>query len=87
MSIICGGASSDCLAFEASALYHQLENGLLQDRFVLFGDYACINSPFLATSFPNVNSGSHDDYNFYHFQLRICVECAFGMLVQRWGIL
>jgi len=28
-----------------------------------------------------------DDYNFYHSQLRIRVECAFGMLAQRWGIL
>ena len=28
-----------------------------------------------------------DNYNFYHSQLRINVECAFGMLVQRWSIL
>ena len=28
-----------------------------------------------------------DNYNFYHLQLCINVECAFGMLVQRWSIL
>ena len=28
-----------------------------------------------------------DNYNFYHSQLRINVECAFGMLVKRWAIL
>ena len=28
-----------------------------------------------------------DNYNFYHSQLRITVECAFGMLVHRWSIL
>ena len=28
-----------------------------------------------------------DNYNFYHSQLRITVECAFGMLVHWWSIL
>jgi hypothetical protein len=28
-----------------------------------------------------------DDYNFYHSRCRINVECAFGMLVQRFGVL
>jgi hypothetical protein len=31
--------------------------------------------------------GNKDDYNFFHSQLRIRVECSFGMLVKRWGIL
>ena len=32
--------------------------------------------------------GTEDDvYNFYHSQLRITVERAFGQLVGRWGIL
>jgi hypothetical protein len=39
------GASSDCLAFEASKLHTRLENGLMKndgdnERFVLFGDNA-----------------------------------------------
>ena len=42
----------------------------------------------MATPYPNVsNNGYKDDYNFYHSQLRINIECAFGMLVSRWGIL
>jgi hypothetical protein len=45
----------------------------------------------MATPFPNVsgneNMKSMDNYNFYHLQLRIQIECAFGMLVQKWGIL
>ncbi|KAL3779629.1 hypothetical protein ACHAW5_000595 [Stephanodiscus triporus] len=61
--------------------------GLLAPGLVLFGDNAYINSSFMATPFPNVSSGSKDDYNFFHSQLRIRVECAFGMLVHRWGIL
>ena len=34
-----------------------------------------------------VGSGSKFDYNFFHSQVRISIECAFGMLVNRWGIL
>jgi len=87
LSIKCGGSSSDCLAFEASNLYSRLVRGLLAPGLVLFGDNAYINSSFMATPFPNVSSGNKDDYNFFHSQLRIRVECSFGMLVHRWGIL
>ena len=96
ISIKCGGSSSDCLAFEASELHRRLENGLMQqdvgnERFVLFGDNAYLNTPYMATPFTNVsgdaNQAAEDSYNFYHSQLRIRVECCFGMLVQRWGIL
>ncbi len=67
--------------------YKQLTSGLLAPGLVLFGDNAYINSSFMATPFPNVSAGCKDDYNFYHSQLRIRVECAFGMLVHCWGIL
>jgi hypothetical protein len=87
LSIKCGGSSSDCLAFEASNLYSRLSRGLLAPGLVLFGNNAYINSSFMATPFPNVLSGNKDDYNFFHSQLRIRVECSFGMLVHRWGIL
>jgi hypothetical protein len=32
-------------------------------------------------------NGAEDDFNFYHSQLRITIERAFGMLVKRFGIL
>ena len=43
ISIKYGGASADCLVFEASDLYNRLENRLMKknadkERFVLFGD-------------------------------------------------
>ena len=96
ISIKYGGSSSDCLAFEASELHRRLEGGLMKkdaenERFVLFGDNAYLNSPYMATPFTNVagdaNRVAEDSYNFYHSQLRIRVECAFGILVQRWGLL
>ncbi len=54
---------------------------------MLFGDNAYINTPFMAAPFTNVSLGSMDDYNFYHPQLCIRVECTFGMFIKRWGIL
>jgi hypothetical protein len=53
----------------------------------LFGDNAYINSLFLATPYPNAFTGYKDAYNFFHSQLCVRVECAFGMFVTRWGIL
>jgi DDE superfamily endonuclease len=53
----------------------------------LFGDNAYINSPFLATPYSGTKGGIKDAYNFYHSQLRINIECAFGRFVHRWGIL
>ena len=87
ISIVYGGASSDCLAFEGSGIYEDLEAGLLHDNLVLFGDNSYLNSHYMVTPFPNVSSGSKDDFNFFHSQLRIRVECAFGMMVFRWGVL
>jgi len=91
ISIAYGGASSDCLAFERSKLHERCENGLMKDKNVLFGENAYLNTQYMATPYSNVSGNmeykTRDDYNFYHSQLRIRVECCFGMLVQRWGIL
>ena len=58
-SIKYGGASSDCLAFKASELHAWLENCLMRqdgdnERFVLFGDNAYLNTAYMATSFTSV---------------------------------
>jgi hypothetical protein len=41
----------------------------------------------MATPYSGVSGGTKDAYNFYHSQLRINIECAFGRLVARWAIL
>ena len=42
----------------------------------------------MATPYSGVSGGgSKDAYNFYHSQLRINIECAFGMFIHRWAIL
>ncbi len=71
ISIGLPGASSDCISFEASNLYERLEGGLLKIGLVLFGDNAYLNTRYMATPFPNVSSGSKDDYNYFHSQ--VCI--------------
>jgi len=69
-----------------SNLNRRLEQGLLASREVIFGDNAYINTQFMVTPFKNPTV-LQDNYNFYYSQLRITVDCVFGMLVHRWSIL
>ena len=92
ISILFGAATSDTLTFEVSSLKHKLKTpGFLAPGLYIFGDNAYINSCHLATPFPNVRGAlehdSKDSYNYYHSNLRIRIECAFGLLVQRFGFL
>ena len=81
-------STSDFLAFTTSSLYHKLEEkDFIAPGLCIFGDAAYTNGRYMATPFKGVSSGSKDDYNFFHSQLRIRIECAFGLLVGRWGIL
>ena len=42
----------------------------------------------MATPFPGVKGDNEKDaYNYFFSQLRIKIECTFGVLVQRWGFL
>ena len=34
-----------------------------------------------------MSNGPRDSYNFYHSQVRINIECAFGILTNRWSLL
>lgn len=82
------GSTSDFLAFATSDLKSLLERpGFLAPGLVLFGDNAYTNSTYMVTPYKGSRGESHDAFNFYHSQLRIQVECAFGRLVHRWGIL
>jgi len=85
-SIVYPGSTSDCFAFEGMDLYTRREEGLLHRDLCLFGDNAYLNSIYMATPYESA-TGVKDSYNFFHSQLRIRVECAFGMFTQRWGIL
>ena len=88
VSICHPGSTSDFLAFAISPLKHKLErHNVLGPGLCLFGDNAYVNTPYMVTPYKGVSGGSKDAYNFYQSQVRITVECSFGMLVHRWGVL
>jgi len=76
------GATSNYLSFQMSSLQNKLETpGLLAEGLCVFGDAAYVNTMYLAAPFKSVTDEQKDSYNYFHSQLRIRVECAFGMLV------
>ena len=81
-------SSSDYLAFVTSLLYQKLTEGTgLPDGYCLYGDNAYVNETYMAVPFPNTSSGPKDAYNCYQSQVRINIECAFGVLTNRWRLL
>jgi DDE superfamily endonuclease len=57
---------------------------------VIFANNAYTNSTYMVTPYKGsgVDTTQEDNFNFYHSQLRIQVECSFGKLVvHRWGVL
>jgi hypothetical protein len=88
VSIAHPASTSDFLAFSTSSLQKKIERpGFLAPGLCIFGDLAYVNNGYFMTPFKSVKSGIKDTFNFYHSQLRINIECAFGMFVGRWGIL
>ena len=90
-SILCRGAEHDSSAFKSSDLYPTLmeeRNNLERLGFYFIGDSAYSLRSFLITPFDNAVHGDHKDaFNFYHSSSRIVVECTFGEIDMRWGIL
>ena len=81
-------SASDYLSFATSTLHTRLtESSPLPKGYCLYGDNAYINEPFMAVPFPNQGKGPKDDYNYFHSQVRINIECAFGILTNRWRLL
>lgn len=57
-------------------------------KYYFIGDSAYALKSFLLTPYDNVyHDTAEDNYNFFHSSSRIVVECAFGEIDLRWGIL
>ena len=75
------GSTFDYLAFVTSSLKRKIDNdGILADNKYIFGDNAYVNTQYMRTPYKRGND-NQDNYNFYHSQLRITVECTFEILV------
>ena len=81
-------SASNYLAFVTSSLYGQLTEGDgLPPGYCLYGDNAYVNESYMAVPFQATANGPKDSYNFYHSQVRINIECSFGILTNRWRLL
>lgn len=74
----------DSLAWAASHLGVRVNRGDLPAPFFINSDAA-----FSLTESMIVPSGAseHDNFDYFQSAMRMPIECAFGILVQRWGIL
>jgi hypothetical protein len=89
------GSTHDSMAFSNSRLYELLltKVHLLETKgFYLIGDSAYNLAPFLLVPYStddvrHERCNIYDAFNFYLSSSRIHIECAFGQLVRRWGIL
>ena len=92
LSMLCPGAVPDTLAHVKSALHRGIVSGQLPKRFHFIGDNAYPDSDAMLTPFNRAElrsdvTGNKDNYNFYLSQLRINIECCFGMLINKFPIL
>jgi hypothetical protein len=85
------GGEHDSLAFKHTELYTWLVQNwehLARKQFYFIGDSAYSLKSFLLTPYDNTRHATPvDNYNFFHSSSRIVVECAFGEINLRWGIL
>ena len=75
----------DSTAWAATKLGQRVENGALPHPYFLNGDAAFAVGPCMIT--PSNNEASMDDFDFYQSSNRMAIECAFGILIRRWGVL
>ena len=77
----------DSMAHITSDFGQDLLQGRLPPIYHLVGDAAYVNSSYLLTPAGGAVDTWADSYNFHQSSIRMNIECSFGMLVRRWGIL
>ena len=78
-------STHDSTAWGATELGIRVERGDLPPPFFINGDSAFVLGPSMIT--PSNNDPELDDYDFYQSSNRMAIECAFGILIRRWGVL
>ena len=80
------GKTNDLKAYHASKVSELIES--LPPGFFVGGDNAYQNSEHLIVPIPGGNLNEKEDaFNFFFSQLRVRIENAFALLVNKWGIL
>lgn len=81
-SMTMAGTTHDSLAWSTSSLGSKVKDGELPSPFFLNGDNA-----FSLSNSMIVPSGVDTNFDYIQSSCRMPIECAFGMLIRRWGIL
>jgi hypothetical protein len=83
------GSTNDVVAWELSNMHQLIEiERRLPPQFFLIGDEAFICSNQLLVPYSGRGLGIwKDSFNFHLSVMRQCIERAFAILTQRWGIL
>jgi hypothetical protein len=82
------GTTHDSTAWEQCALHKAMEEGRLPKEYFIIGDeaFACKEQVLCPYSGRGLGEAK-DAFNYYLSHSRQCVERAFGMVIQRWGIM
>lgn len=88
-SMVSAGSTNDCVAWELSAMKKLIEvEKRLPPQFYIIGDEAFTTTDQMLTPYGGHSIGEwKDSFNFHLSRMRQCVERAFALLTQRWGIL
>lgn len=92
LSMLSPGAVPDRLAHLKGSMHRSIETGCLPQKYHFVGDNAYPSSNQMLTPCTRQQlrddiHGWKDNYNFYLSQLRINIECCFGMLINKFPIL
>ena len=98
LSMMCPGATPDILSHSAGPMHAAILAGELDSKWQFICDAAypaeykthpgAFLIPFTRSDLRDVDTrADRDSYNFYLSQLRITIECCFGMLVNKFRIL
>jgi hypothetical protein len=87
LSVKSSGSTHDCTAWEATNMKTVLDLQLLPFKYYLIGDeaFVCTNQFLTPYSGSNLTMWQ-DSFNYHLSRMRQCIERAFGILTQRWGI-
>ena len=81
------GSTCDCLAWDFCQFKKDLEEGMLPREYYVIGDEAFTNTyQFLVPWAGRGLKDGKDAFNYHLSAMRQCIERAFGILTERWGI-
>jgi hypothetical protein len=81
------GSTNDVVAWDISLVKNMIDDGNLPRKYYIVGDEAFCNTGQVLVPWSGRGLDTwKDSFNFHLSSMRQNIECAFGILTQRWGI-